>query len=144
MQIFVFTNIRREFESPLTLKEEYVNIEVQLDDYNNEDDDGNEDDDNIDEKGEEQGKWLDNKNVHKLGDLSCTAHGGPSDEIAAEMVYWRDIPQDSNYMSPFKHRKNNGPVQYMTFEPDGGGWNNIRCVCMYEIRFFILLSYNLK
>lgn len=120
VQIFVFTIIRREFKSPLTLKEEQIYIGVELDDHNDEKAK------NIEKMGEEQGQWLDNENVHKLGGLSCAAHGGPSDEIAVEMVYWRDIPQDSNFMSPFKHTKNNGPVQYMTFEPDEGGWNNIR------------------
>ncbi len=63
---------------------------------------------------------------HKLGGLSCAKFGGPPDEIALEMVYWSDIPSDSDFESPFKRKKKDGPVQYMTFEPDGGGWNNIR------------------
>ena len=63
---------------------------------------------------------------HKLGGLSCAAFGGPSDEVASEMVYWSDIPDDSHYESPFKQNRDDGTVQYMTFEPDGGGWNNIR------------------
>jgi hypothetical protein len=45
-----------------------------------------------------------------------------------------DIPSDSHYVSPFhiqRSRTNSNPKQqqqqqYMTFEPDGGGWNNIR------------------
>lgn len=66
---------------------------------------------------------------HRLGGLTCKAYGGPDDETAVkEMVYWSDIPSDSKFVSPFK--KNNdakgGTRQYMTFEPDGGGWNNIR------------------
>ncbi len=65
---------------------------------------------------------------HKLGGLSCSAFGGPSDDIAEEMIYWKDIPSDAVFESPFKQKKKDGPVQYMTFEPDGGGWNNIRCV----------------
>jgi hypothetical protein len=56
--------------------------------------------------------------------LSCTKFGGPSDEDAQEMVYWRDIPPDSLHISPFKRR--DGTTQYLTFEPDFGGWNNIR------------------
>jgi hypothetical protein len=52
-----------------------------------------------------------------LGGLSCAKHGGPSDEVAAEMVYWSDIPIDSNFVSPFKKE---GETRYMTFEPDGG------------------------
>ena len=40
------------------------------------------------------------------------------------MVYWRDIPSDANYTSPYA---NYGPSpKYLTFEPDEGGWNNIR------------------
>eukprot|EP00536_Pseudo-nitzschia_multiseries_P003175 jgi/Psemu1/236458/estExt_Genewise1.C_470075 len=45
------------------------------------------------------------------------------------MVYWRDIPTDARYVPPFyriNHRKNSTERKYMTFEPDGGGWNNIR------------------
>ncbi len=58
-----------------------------------------------------------------LAGLKCDAFGGPSEEIAKEMVYWEDIPSDNRYVSPFK--KKDVP-QYLTFDPDGGGWNNIR------------------
>ena len=37
------------------------------------------------------------------------------------MIYWSDIPTDSKYKSPFF-----GSEKYITFEPDDGGWNNIR------------------
>ena len=69
------------------------------------------------------------KPKHSLGGLQCSAFGGPPDEVVAkEMVYWSDIPSDANYVSPFRknNEANNRPTQYMTFEPDGGGWNNIR------------------
>eukprot|EP00978_Attheya_sp_CCMP212_P048149 scaffold478846_cov59-Attheya_sp.AAC.3 len=62
---------------------------------------------------------------HALGGLSCAAYGGPSDEIASEMVYWSDVESDSNFVSPFMTKHPDEP-KYMTFEPDGGGWNNIR------------------
>jgi hypothetical protein len=62
---------------------------------------------------------------HMIAGLSCAAYGGPSDEIASEMVYWSDIQSDSNFVSPFM-TKNPDEPKYMTFEPDGGGWNNIR------------------
>ena len=58
--------------------------------------------------------------------LDCVRHGGPDD--TSEFVYWQDIPQDSQHISPF-HRKRKGHTdreQYLTFEPDNGGWNNIR------------------
>ena len=96
------------------------------------------------EEEESEGEIADKKNAHNLGGLSCAAYGGPSDEIAAEMVYWRDIPQDSDYMSPFKHKKKDGPVQYMTFEPDGGGWNNIRYVCLIYVSLYRIRPQNLK
>eukprot|EP00980_Cylindrotheca_fusiformis_P026788 scaffold17468_cov106-Cylindrotheca_fusiformis.AAC.4 len=61
--------------------------------------------------------------LHKVAGLDCAAHGGPSRELAQEMVYWKDLPEDSGYVAPF-HDKNQR--RYLTFEPDGGGWNNIR------------------
>lgn len=66
-----------------------------------------------------------NPHSHRVAGLHCEKWGGPSVEIAQEMVYWEDIPSDAEWISPF-HRKGNGPTQYMTFEPDQGGWNNIR------------------
>jgi hypothetical protein len=78
------------------------------------------------------------KAVSRLAGLNCTKFGGPFTELAqSEMVYWRDIPSDQQFVSPFRKRKQKQqqaagnqeqPRQYMTFEPDGGGWNNIRCV----------------
>ena len=56
-----------------------------------------------------------------LAGLSCERFGGPSDAASQEMVYWSDIPQDNRHVSPFYH-----PNQFLTFEPDSGGWNNIR------------------
>ncbi len=53
--------------------------------------------------------------VHKVAGLSCQQYGGPPDEIAAEMVYWSDIPSDAKFVSPFHAF---GPkVKYLTFEP---------------------------
>ncbi len=61
------------------------------------------------------------KQYHKVAGLSCADHGGPSDEIAKEMIYWRDIKADNDYKSPFYDEE-----KYLTFEPDHGGFNNIR------------------
>ena len=63
--------------------------------------------------------------VSTLAGLNCETFGGPSREQAQEMVYWSDIPSDSRYVSPF-HEKRGQHRRYLTFEPDGGGWNNIR------------------
>jgi len=65
---------------------------------------------------------------HDVAGLSCEAYGGPSKEVAQELVYWEDIPTDSDFVSPFYEH---GHEKYLTFEPDGGGWNNIRCVATF-------------
>ena len=59
----------------------------------------------------------------RIAGLSCSAYGGPAAHVAQEMVYWQDIPEDSKHRSPFLDKN---VTRYMTFEPDGGGWNNIR------------------
>jgi len=65
--------------------------------------------------------------IHPVAGLDCAQHGGPMErENAKEMVYWRDIPSDNSWTSPFKKSSVSGPRQYLSFEPDGGGWNNIR------------------
>ena len=61
---------------------------------------------------------------HDLAGLTCRDHRGPSDEAASEMVYWEDIPSDSKFSSPIG--ANDRTKKYLTFEPDGGGFNNIR------------------
>ena len=58
---------------------------------------------------------------HMVAGLSCADHGGPSDEIADQMVFWSDIEADSEYKSPFYDEE-----KYISFEPDHGGFNNIR------------------
>ncbi len=66
----------------------------------------------------------------KIAGLNCDRFGGPSEEIAAEMVYWKDIPKDAAFVSPYKNNNNNNnnnqEKKYLTFEPDEGGFNNIR------------------
>ena len=66
--------------------------------------------------------------------LSCSSYGGPDDEAANEMSYWKDIPSDSSFVSPFYD-----PEKYLTFEPDVGGFNNIRM--SYET--IILLAHSM-
>eukprot|EP00590_Aulacoseira_subarctica_P002343 CAMPEP_0172420092 /NCGR_PEP_ID=MMETSP1064-20121228/6487_1 /TAXON_ID=202472 /ORGANISM="Aulacoseira subarctica , Strain CCAP 1002/5" /LENGTH=548 /DNA_ID=CAMNT_0013159883 /DNA_START=192 /DNA_END=1838 /DNA_ORIENTATION=+ len=59
----------------------------------------------------------------KLSQLSCAKYGGPSDAAASEMVYWEDIEIDAKFISPFKRKDT---TQYLTFEPDLAGFNNVR------------------
>ena len=75
-------------------------------------------------QGKDTGTWGDAEHPDTLATLSCEAHGGPSTEEAQEMVYWHDIPSDTKYRSPLFRQ--DGVERYLTFEPDGGGWNNIR------------------
>lgn len=82
---------------------------------------------------------------HRVAGLVCDSLGGPfSLEATNEMVYWSDIPRDATFQSPFRNTGSN-PLQptseslppqqatvakeeelFFTFEPDEGGWNNIR------------------
>jgi hypothetical protein len=67
--------------------------------------------------------------IFKRGDsmvagLNCDAHGGPSEEIAKEMVYWENIPSDSYHVSPFKEQ--GVAARYITFEVGDAGWNRVR------------------
>ena len=71
----------------------------------------------------EKKKAFDNKIDHTpLAELNCQSYGGPKD--ASEMIYWKDYPSDAAYVSPFY--SDNKATKYLTFEPDKGGWNNVR------------------
>ena len=72
----------------------------------------------------QQGRGDTTPSAGKIAGLNCDRFGGPSEEIAAEMVYWRDIPSDSHFASPYASYGEE--VKYLTFEPDEGGFNNIR------------------
>ena len=63
---------------------------------------------------------------HFLAGLSCERFGGPSDKDAAEMIFWEDIPSDSQHVSPFQKPKQK---QYLTFEADHGEWSDLLRYC---------------
>ena len=75
-------------------------------------------------------------NYYPVSKLNCEANGGPSQQDTNEVVYWRDIPSDTVFMSPFYSPKsqeqsrdgsnNFWKTKYLTFEMDGSGFNNMR------------------
>lgn len=77
----------------------------------------------------DENKNIDGRSKQKTG-LSCDKYGGPSQDIAAEMVYWQGSHLDAKYVSPFLTR---GPTKYLTFEPDHGGWNSLETIIVMAI-----------
>ena len=55
--------------------------------------------------------------------LSCQAYG-VDETVAQSLVYWKDIPADQTFVSPF-YNPDRGE-QYLTFEHDEAGFNNQR------------------
>jgi hypothetical protein len=70
-----------------------------------------------------------NETIRSLAGLHCdddgTTWGGGLgfQNVVDEMVYWKDIPTDVTFVSPLK---SHSEKQYLTFEPDEGGFNNVR------------------
>ncbi|CAM9595249.1 unnamed protein product, partial [Hapterophycus canaliculatus] len=78
--------------------------------------------------GEEMPLRLDNKAAEGHMDyVELRCEGGEPD---VDLSYWKDIPQDKTYESPWgapaRKAREQGMPQYVTFEPDNGGFNNIR------------------
>ncbi len=67
---------------------------------------------------------------HRVAGLSCPAYPGLNEahyqQVQKEITYWRDIPADSLTTSPYQCAEQQQTKKYLTFEPDEGGWNNIR------------------
>jgi GDP-fucose protein O-fucosyltransferase len=91
---------------------------------------------------------------HPVAELSCQIYGGPtSKEAIHEMIYWYNIPSDSNYyMHPSKgfsktttevDDDDDSEERYLTFEPDEGGWNNIRMALETSIAMAISMRRTL-
>ncbi|KAJ8599752.1 hypothetical protein CTAYLR_003439 [Chrysophaeum taylorii] len=56
------------------------------------------------------------KPVGERGRLVCDGR-----EIEHEIVYWREVAEDKDYVAPTASNRG-----YLTFEYDRGGWNNVR------------------
>ena len=90
------------------------------------------------------------KDTHTIENLNCVDHNGPytgsyykgkrstvglEQEVVNEMVYWNDIPSDSNFVSPLHPSRiprdatndnSEEEEKFLSFEPDHAGWNNMR------------------
>jgi len=95
------------------------------------------------------------QDTHTLENLNCVDHNGPytgsyykgqrstigiEEQVVNEMVYWNDIPSDSNFVSPFhpsriprddstadySEEQEEEEEKFLSFEPDRAGWNNMR------------------
>jgi hypothetical protein len=61
----------------------------------------------------------------KHGSITCSSDSGAFN--LDELAYWNvPGPYDSQFVSPFASKDTQSPRRYVTFEPDRGGWNNIR------------------
>lgn len=79
---------------------------------------------------------------HRVAGLVCDSYGGPLTSAATnEMVYWRDIPQDTSFQSPFRTQATE--ELFFTFEPDEGGWNNIRMAMETAIAMAVAMGRTL-
>ena len=67
-------------------------------------------------------------NKPHLHSLKCEKYGGPSNDLASEMVYWYKIPSDETFLNPFQRKNMEEGIEekFLIFEPDAAGWNNIR------------------
>ena len=72
--------------------------------------------------------------LHDLSGLNCADHGGPSNNVAREMIYWKDIPSDAKFKSPIGNDPKNR--KYLTFEPDGKLLLVVKRYCAYLITQF--------
>jgi hypothetical protein len=74
----------------------------------------------------------------RLAKLSCAAYGGPDDQVASEMIYWRDIPSDARYVSPFLDQST-FEEKFLLWDVDPAGFNNKRL----SFENFVLLAHTM-
>eukprot|EP00548_Thalassiothrix_antarctica_P006224 CAMPEP_0194139344 /NCGR_PEP_ID=MMETSP0152-20130528/8992_1 /TAXON_ID=1049557 /ORGANISM="Thalassiothrix antarctica, Strain L6-D1" /LENGTH=589 /DNA_ID=CAMNT_0038837129 /DNA_START=325 /DNA_END=2094 /DNA_ORIENTATION=- len=111
-----------------TISKEKTENEEKIDDDDTaekENNDEEEENDNTNDEQENNSITAAQLSSSRIASLKCQKYEGPhTPKAIEEMVYWHDISSDSKFVSPF--HKNKKKRQYLTFDPDGGGWNNIR------------------
>lgn len=76
----------------------------------------------------------------RLAKLSCAPFGGPDDQVASEMIYWRDIPSDARYVSPFLEKSTStSEEKFLLWDIDPAGFNNKRL----SFENFVLLAHTM-
>lgn len=85
---------------------------------------------------------------HRVAGLSCPTYPGMNDavyqHVQEEMTYWHDIPGDSLTTSPYqcvsRTSSQTTKKKYLTFEPDEGGWNNIRIALETVVAMAVIMG----
>ena len=96
---------------------------------------------NTPKHAEEAKEESSSEEVERRGDLVCDGK-----KIDHEVIYWKVVPGDSTYESPVTPHHGEHENKYLTFEYDGGGWNNIRMgmVRLHRLTYFFVWPLSLS
>ena len=75
---------------------------------------------------------LNHAKVEKKGSLTCDGKS-----VDSETIYWKVYPGDNEYESPITPHHGMHHDRYLSFEYDGGGWNNVR---MSMVKMSIIMT----
>lgn len=70
---------------------------------------------------------------NERGFLTCDG-----EKVDSEVIYWKIVPGDNSYESPITPHHGMHHDKYLSFEYDGGGWNNVR---MAMVSAILILAY---